>query len=79
MPSLCFRAICIQMAKLHDAIIDFLPQEQVKVDNQLVEHVFDHLYFSLFKVMFVYILGYIFRYGGACLNFRLFTYIVEFV
>jgi len=31
------------MAKLHEAIIDILPQEQVKVDNQLVNNVFDHL------------------------------------
>ncbi|KAL4238528.1 Vacuolar protein sorting-associated protein 54 [Mactra antiquata] len=30
MPSSCFRAICKQMAKLHEAIIDILPQEQVK-------------------------------------------------
>ena len=31
MPSACFRAICKQMAKLHEAIIDILPQEQIKV------------------------------------------------
>jgi len=43
MPSSCFRAICKQMAKLHEAIIDILPQEQVKVDNQLFNNVFDHL------------------------------------
>ena len=43
MPSSCFRAICKQMAKLHEAIIDILPQEQVKVDNQLVNNVLDHL------------------------------------
>ncbi|XP_045182088.2 vacuolar protein sorting-associated protein 54-like [Mercenaria mercenaria] len=30
MPSSCFRAICKQMAKMHEAIIDILPQEQVK-------------------------------------------------
>ncbi|XP_052275668.1 vacuolar protein sorting-associated protein 54-like isoform X1 [Dreissena polymorpha] len=30
MPSSCFRAICKQMAKLHEAIIDILPQDQIK-------------------------------------------------
>ncbi|XP_052766804.1 vacuolar protein sorting-associated protein 54-like [Mya arenaria] len=30
MPSSCFRAICKQMAKLHEAIVDILPQERVK-------------------------------------------------
>lgn len=30
MPSACFRAICKQMAKLHEAIIEILPQNQVR-------------------------------------------------
>ena len=31
MPSLCFRSICKQISKLHDAICDLLPQHQVIV------------------------------------------------
>jgi len=50
MPSSCFRAICKQMAKLHEAIIDILPQEQVKVDYKLVNDVYDHL--NLFEFIY---------------------------
>ena len=31
MPSVCFRSICKQMAKLHEAITELLPQCQIKV------------------------------------------------
>ena len=31
MPSVCFRNICKQMAKLHEAITELLPQCQIKV------------------------------------------------
>ena len=31
MPSTCFRSICKQISKLHEAIIDILPEDQIKV------------------------------------------------
>lgn len=31
MPSACFRNICKQMAKMHEAIFDLLPEEQTQV------------------------------------------------
>ena len=46
MPSACFRAICKQMAKLHEAIVDILPQEQVKVG----EHT-DHFVIRMYMYM----------------------------
>ena len=35
MPSPCFRAICKQTAKLHEAIVDILPQTQVRVSGSV--------------------------------------------
>lgn len=31
MPSACFRNICKQMAKMHEAIYELLPEEQTQV------------------------------------------------
>lgn len=31
-PSACFRNICKQMAKMHEAIYDLLPEEQTQVN-----------------------------------------------
>ena len=31
MPSACFRNVCKQMAKMHEAISDLLPEEQTQV------------------------------------------------
>lgn len=31
MPSACFRNVCKQMAKMHEAIYDLLPEEQTQV------------------------------------------------
>lgn len=32
-PSACFRNICKQMAKMHEAIFDLLPEEQTQVSS----------------------------------------------
>lgn len=31
MPSICFRNVCKQMAKMHEAIYELLPEEQTQV------------------------------------------------
>ena len=31
MPSQCFRAICRQISKMHEAVIDILPTNQIQV------------------------------------------------
>lgn len=38
-PSACFRNICKQMAKMHEAIYDLLPEEQTQVNVILEIHV----------------------------------------
>lgn len=35
MPSACFRNICKQMAKMHEAIYDLLPEEQTQVSPKV--------------------------------------------
>lgn len=36
MPSLCFRNVCKQMAKMHEAIYELLPEEQTQVSDDCV-------------------------------------------
>lgn len=38
-PSACFRNICKQMAKMHEAIYDLLPEEQTQVNVIFEIHV----------------------------------------
>lgn len=38
-PSACFRNICKQMAKMHEAIYDLLPEEQTQVNVTFEMHV----------------------------------------
>lgn len=35
MPSACFRNVCKQMAKMHEAICELLPEEQMQVRETL--------------------------------------------
>lgn len=39
MPSACFRNVCKQMAKMHEALYELLPEEQTQVtyDNDTTE------------------------------------------
>ena len=39
-PSVCFRSICKQIAKLHEALIDVLPPKQVKVSVRCPSTIF---------------------------------------
>ena len=58
MPSACFRSLCKQIVKLHEAISDLLPTIQVYVSlhesvaHQLLSHVIIS-YFSSDRVEFV--------------------------
>lgn len=36
MPSMCFRSICKQISKMHEAVLDILPADQVKVSIPLI-------------------------------------------
>lgn len=36
MPSLCFRNVCKQMAKMHETIYELLPEEQTQVSDDCV-------------------------------------------
>lgn len=36
MPSMCFRSICKQISKMHEAVLDILPADQVKVSILLI-------------------------------------------
>ena len=43
MPSACFRNICKQFAKLHEAITDLLPTDQISVSTNIIYSI--HVYF----------------------------------
>lgn len=58
-PSACFRNICKQMAKMHEAIYDLLPEEQTQVNVIFEIHVTTPLQMHMNSVTrdFCFILG----------------------